>query len=96
MGVVKKSLHTWQRREDSRGATAERGVASQSVLSVTVVVSILGYGGEEVAGNEMGGRLGVNGSVGSWRQNRERDALTKSVTGSILGLGYRDEEGDER
>jgi hypothetical protein len=41
MGVVKKSLHTWQRREDSRGARAERGVGSQSVLSVTVVVSMM-------------------------------------------------------
>jgi hypothetical protein len=29
------------------------------------------------------------------RQNRERDALRKSVTGSTLGLGYRDREGDE-
>jgi hypothetical protein len=47
MGVVKKSLHTWQRSEDSRGARAESGVDSQSVLSVTVVVSILGYGEEE-------------------------------------------------
>jgi hypothetical protein len=41
MGVVKKSLQTWQRREDSRGARAESGVGSQSVLSVTVVVSMM-------------------------------------------------------
>lgn len=34
IGVVKKSLHTWQRSEDSSGARAERGVGSQSVGSV--------------------------------------------------------------
>lgn len=33
MGVVKKSLQTWQRRAESRGARSERGVESQSVES---------------------------------------------------------------
>lgn len=32
-GLSKKSLQTWQRREDSRGASNERGVFSQSVES---------------------------------------------------------------
>ena len=40
MGVVKKSLHTWQRRADSRGARAERGVGSQSVLSGTSMMDL--------------------------------------------------------
>jgi hypothetical protein len=33
IGVVKKSLHTWQRKDDSTDARAARGVWSQSVLS---------------------------------------------------------------
>jgi hypothetical protein len=35
MGVLKKSLQTWHRNADSRGARAASGVASQSVLSGT-------------------------------------------------------------
>lgn len=35
IGVVKKSLQTWQRRPDSSGASPDRGVLSQSVLSAT-------------------------------------------------------------
>jgi hypothetical protein len=35
MGVLKKSLQTWHRSADSRGARAARGVGSQSVLSGT-------------------------------------------------------------
>jgi hypothetical protein len=35
MGVLKKSLQTWHRSADSRGASAASGVGSQSVLSVT-------------------------------------------------------------
>ena len=35
MGVLKKSLHTWQRSADSRGERAANGVGSQSVLSGT-------------------------------------------------------------
>lgn len=35
MGVLKKSLQTWHRSADSRGASAARGVGSQSVLSGT-------------------------------------------------------------
>jgi hypothetical protein len=35
MGVVKKSLHTRQRNAESSGASADNGVGSQSVLSVT-------------------------------------------------------------
>lgn len=32
-GLLKKSLQTWQRSEDSRGVRSERGVFSQSVES---------------------------------------------------------------
>lgn len=35
MGVLKRSLQTWHRSADSRGARAARGVDSQSVLSGT-------------------------------------------------------------
>lgn len=35
MGVVKKSLQTRHLRDESSGASAARGVGSQSVLSVT-------------------------------------------------------------
>jgi hypothetical protein len=35
IGVLKKSLQTWQRSADSRGARAASGVDSQSVLSGT-------------------------------------------------------------
>ena len=35
IGVLKKSLQTWHRRADSRGARAASGVGSQSVLSET-------------------------------------------------------------
>lgn len=35
MGVLKKSLQTWHRSADSRGARAASGVGSQSVLSGT-------------------------------------------------------------
>jgi hypothetical protein len=35
MGVLKKSLQTWHRRADSRGARPASGVDSQSVLSGT-------------------------------------------------------------
>lgn len=40
IGVVKISLHTWQRNDDSSGARPASGVFSQSVLSVTVDTSM--------------------------------------------------------
>ena len=50
MGVVKKSLQTRQRSEDSSGASPESGVGSQSVLSVTVLVSMAGYTAADLLG----------------------------------------------
>lgn len=40
IGVVKTSLQTWQRSDDSSGARPGSGVSSQSVLSVTAFGSI--------------------------------------------------------
>lgn len=46
MGVVKKSLQTWHLRPDSKGASPERGVESQSVLSATSsILCAAGSGG---------------------------------------------------
>ena len=46
-GLSKKSLQTWQRREDSKGVSSVRGVLSQSVESGTSnSCCILDGGGE--------------------------------------------------
>lgn len=42
-GLSKRSLQTWQRREDSRGARRDKGVSSQSVESARSMLSMPGW-----------------------------------------------------
>lgn len=53
IGVVKKSLQTWQRRRDSSVASGARGVESQSVESVTAAAEVE----DETAGGPIASRL---------------------------------------
>lgn len=78
IGVLKKSLQTWQRSADSTGASAASGVDSQSVLSGTAA--------------EAKSKEGILSGVQKRDENRDLAPLSTPAGGKGLGCAGRAED----